>query len=180
MPRAPTPTLLPRVALLLVVHAAPAGAAESTARASPGRMHTITDPELGPLRRGEAGNLDLELAYGRTYHTAQRTSGAARIRVGGLFVYEPWYPSLGVFLQLSTQAPPVVGVEGELMHLWRGTWAQLGAGLDFRARYGALLSVGWSAFGVQTEVWRAPTHDVTWAVLGKLRLPLGVLRLMWS
>jgi hypothetical protein len=160
------------VLALVMVGASPARAANDET--------TVTDPVLGPLRRGHGTDLNLELGLGRAYDSNRERIGTAKLRLGGLWIYEPWFPAFGMFVQVSSHRAPVTGVEVELMHLWSGLWTQVGVGSDFRRHTGCLLSAGLSVVGVQGELWRAPGGRHEWAVLGKLRLPLGVILLSGS
>jgi hypothetical protein len=98
-----------------------------------------------------------------------------RLRAGLLVYQGPWYGAVGVTYEISTLALAAIGVQGEILHLGTGLWAQLGGALSTRGQPSAMFAFGWSLVGIEGE-WRAPTlAGPNWVILGKLRIPVALI-----
>ncbi len=143
-----------------------------------------------PQRRGGSSRFDLNIEGGLG-KTLQRDglTGFARARAGWLTVVEPrnpqgspLYVTVGGTLATSDLGLFSVGLQGELMHLSSGFWAQGGGFVDVtKPGPGVALSAGWSLFGVEfqrrfVDEGRALTEPrADWAVYGKLRIPVTII-----
>lgn len=82
---------------------------------------------------------------------------------------------LGVTYEYSSLSPAAFGVQGEVLNLELGLWAQLGGFVDVSGHFGAGLGAGWSLFGVEAQYRGAENADYTWALFGKVRLPISII-----
>jgi hypothetical protein len=154
---------------------------------APGAAPPATAPPAasGPLVRSERGpvylhantwDLNIEGAVGRFYGSeAHAWTGFGRVRAGGLFIREPLYLSLGMTYEFSDLSKATFGVQGEVMHLDLGLWAQGGGLLDVAGHAGGMLAVGWSLFGVETQLRQYDGLGSGIAVYAKLRLPISII-----
>ncbi|MDP6942647.1 MAG: hypothetical protein QF464_00735, partial [Myxococcota bacterium] len=94
------------------------------------------------------------------------------LRGGLLLIREPMFISVGLTAMFDTWQPPAFGVEAELMHLQTGLWMHAGAFIDIEASSGATYGLGWSIYGLETQVRVDTTGETVWTILAKLRVPL--------
>ena len=99
------------------------------------------------------------------------TNVFARLRLGGLYAYEPWVVNLGVCGELGALAERGVGAELELNH-FGGPWGQVGGSRVLGGQWMGHLALGFAVFGVE---WQHRFGDETSnAVLFLLRAPIGI------
>lgn len=97
------------------------------------------------------------------------------MRAGVLFVRDPVFDAIGLSYEYSSLSKATFGVEFEALRIDGGTWGQLGALLDVTGRPGALLSGGWSVFGLEVQVRSIAGLGLGATVYAKLSLPLGIV-----
>ena len=124
-------------------------------------------------------DLNFEGGIGRHFGDPAKTFGFGRARAGVMFARWPVFTMIGATYEYNTLSPATFGVQGELLQLSGGVWGQLGAMLDTHGKPGAMLSLGISIIGVEAQYRVYEDNDKRSidgvAVLGKLRLPLGVI-----
>jgi hypothetical protein len=98
------------------------------------------------------------------------TNVFARLRLGGLFAYEPFVVSAGATGELGALAERGVGAELEFLHM-TGPWLQVGASRVLRAQWMGHLTLGFAVFGVE---WQRRFEEHSDAVLFLLRAPIGL------
>ena len=181
---------------------APADAAEPVpasapkpAPATPAATPAAPEPSAAATRRPEprrelTWDLNLEGGLGHSLADGGGFSGFGRVR-GGLLLIDasqvgaPRFYSLGVFTDLSNLDPEAravrdgmivtYGVQGEVLDLNSGLWAQLGIGVDTAPRPVFVGSVGWSLFGFEAQGRFDPEAGAYAALFGKLRVPIGII-----
>jgi len=124
-------------------------------------------------RCGHWFNLNIDAGYGGNL---MRQSGMLRLKTGWLGVSEPWYISAGPSISLYHSMPLTVGMQAEVMHLSTGGWLQLEGFVDVEKDVGGMIGLGWSLVGVEFQTRK----NHMWTVFGKLRIPVGILVLMFS
>jgi hypothetical protein len=129
----------------------------------------------GVLQRANTWDLNLEGGYGKELNDGGKWLGWGRLRAGLLLVREPRYLMLGATAELASRQRVTLGLQGELADATSGLWLQAGPTLDVRGNFGGMLAVGLSFLGV--EIQRRPVDGLgdSTILLGKLRLPLGVI-----
>lgn len=120
-------------------------------------------------------DLNLEGAFGRFFADAPTLTGFGRVRAGALFIREPLYLALGLTYEYSNLEKATFGVQGEVLHLDSGFWAQAGAQLDTDGHPGGMLSAGWSLFGVEAQLREYDGRGTGVALYGKLRIPVSII-----
>lgn len=129
----------------------------------------------GAYERGWWWDLDLEGGGGIWLEPHNPALGMGRVRVGALYMAEPWYFTVGATYQYSNLSPAAFGVQAEVMQLWTGFWAQAGAEVNIAGQVGPNFSVGYSVFGVESETWVGDGQPARTALLLKLRVPVSWL-----
>ncbi len=159
---------------LLLALALSAGPAPASAEAvKPIRRETPVFFPPGSFDWADTWDLNLEGAFGARLNPAQHLVGFGRIRAGRLFVRDEFHYALGVSLEFSNKMPVTVGVQGELLHVISGFWAQAGALLDLGPRPGLMLAGGISLVGVEVQLRSYDQQTVAFAGFVKLRLPIS-------
>lgn len=136
-------------------------------------------------------DIDLQGGVGYVMDTTSKTNnftlGFVRARAGVLTVPTyPWIIAFGPTFELNnfgaTYPSPgaAFGAQIELTNFGIGWWARVGPSLDTSSRPSIAGAVGWSFFGVEaryTGNWGYidPVHNESYAVLGTVRLPIGVI-----
>jgi hypothetical protein len=99
------------------------------------------------------------------------TNVFGRLRLGGLYAYEPWIVNLGVCGELGALAERGAGLELELNH-FGGPFGQVGVSRVLRSQWMGHLALGFAVFGVEWQHrFGEETSD---AVLFLLRAPIGI------
>lgn len=137
---------------------------------------------VAPRDRATTWDLNLEGALGWVLPDTgdswgdKRFTGFLRARAGILRIHDSWYFSAGPTFETSKLQPVTVGLQGEVMNLEAGLWAQAGALFDGGAHPGAMGAIGWSLFGVEAQyrVYDKYNLGEVPAVYFKLRIPIGV------
>ena len=133
--------------------------------------------DLHRFRYANTWDLNLEGGAGYVLGDIGKWTGLFRVRPGVLIVRNDNFFQFGpTFEYLGMLHRPAFGAQVEYLHLQTGMWIQLGGSLDTTARPGFNGSVGLSIFGFEAQVREfdaAP--DPTLALIGKIRLPLGIL-----
>lgn len=125
-----------------------------------------------PVRVGWDLSLEVGLGVGLPN---PRVLPMGRARAGVLVYRYPWYVMAGATYEISPLSLASVGLQGELIHLGSGLWAQLGGSLSIAARPGVMAALGWSLFGVEAQ-WRDQTGAAPdWLLLAKLRVPIELV-----
>ncbi len=133
-------------------------------------------PRPASLRYANRLNLDLELGYGDTFDDARKGNGLVRGRVGALFVRDDSFWQIGATTEYSSVSRTAFGVQAEYLHLQMGGWLQVGGMLDLKGRPGLMAAMGLSLFGVEAQYRKLEgLEDPALAVLGKIRIPLGII-----
>ncbi len=143
-------------------------------------------PAVKPVRReapvyfppgsfdwADTWDLNLEGAFGARLNPDQHLVGFGRIRVGRLFVRDEFHLSLGLTLEFANKMPVTVGLQGELLHVLTGFWAQGGVLLDLGPRPGLMLSGGISIVGIEVQLRSYDQQSVAFAGFIKLRIPIS-------
>ena len=120
-------------------------------------------------------DLDLEGGIGRHFGDPDRPVRFARARVGVMFARWPVFTMIGATYEYNNLSPATFGVQGELLHLSGGVWGQIGAMMDTHGKAGGLVSLGFSIIGVEAQYRGYEDNAYGVAVLGKLRIPIGVI-----
>ncbi len=103
-----------------------------------------------------------------------------RARGGILHAREPKFFFVGLTGEFSNFAPPALGIQGEALHMGWGLWAQLGAAIDTDAQPSFNVGAGYSLLGVEGQVRRSDEQGFYFAVFGKIRLPFGMIALVFK
>jgi hypothetical protein len=93
-----------------------------------------------------------------------------KLRLGALYVYEPWIFAGGVIGELGALAERGVGAELEVHH-FGGLWAQVGGSRVLRSQWMGHLTFGFAVFGVE---WQHRFGENSNALLFLLRAPIGL------
>ena len=120
-------------------------------------------------------DLNLEGGVGRFFGDPKATYGFGRARAGVMFARWPVFTMIGATYEYNGLSPATFGVQGELLHLSAGIWAQVGGMLDVHGKPGGMVSVGFSVIGVEAQYRGYEDKDYGAAVIGKIRIPVGVL-----
>jgi hypothetical protein len=112
---------------------------------------------------------------GAAFGSDTKGMGFIRARAGFMAVRAPWFYMVGPTAEWSNVSGFAFGGQAEVMHLSSGGWAQLGGMVDTTGRPGGLLALGWSMIGVEGQVRRTEDIGTAVTVLGKLRIPIGVI-----
>jgi hypothetical protein len=99
------------------------------------------------------------------------TNVFARLRLGGLYAYEPWVVNLGATGELGALAEHGAGAELELNH-FGGPWLQAGVSRVRRAHWMGHAAIGFAVFGVEWQHRFADRAEN--ALLFLLRAPIGI------
>lgn len=160
---------------LLIVAAAPGpGAAAQTPREE--RAEVVTQPpEAAEPIIGIWPDISLSVGAGIGIDEALDSNVFVRLRLGGLFAFEPWVLNLGATGELGALAEWGAGVELELNHM-SGPWLQVNAARVEHDRFMGHLGLGYFVFGVEWQ--HAFGDEPADAVLFVLRLPIGLLWFM--
>lgn len=125
-------------------------------------------------------DLNLEGGVGKRFLDGEGLGGFGRIRAGLLHIDEsdiasPRLLALGLTYDLSDFEPATFGIQGELISVGSGLWAQVGGMIDTEPRPGFMGALGWSLFGAEAQVrWDEP-HGATFGLYGKVRIPISVI-----
>ncbi len=120
-------------------------------------------------------DLNLEGGVGRFFGDPKATYGFGRARAGVMFARWPVFTMIGATYEYNGLSPATFGVQGELLHLSAGIWAQVGGMLDVHGKPGGMVSLGFSVIGVEAQYRGYEDKDYGAAVIGKIRIPVGVL-----
>ena len=141
-----------------------------------------TTPDERRVTRFVTWDLNLEGGVGYSFAGQGEVAGFGRVR-GGLLLVDssdlsaPMFYSLGFFADgASVEHGVTYGVQGEVLSLNSGFWAQVGAGVDVAPRPVVLGSVGWSVFGVEAQGRFDPDAGAYAVLFGKLRIPIGIVQ----
>jgi len=93
-----------------------------------------------------------------------------KLRLGALYVYEPWIVAGGVIGELGALAERGLGAELEVHH-FGGLWAQVGGSRVLRSQWMGHLTFGFAVFGVE---WQHRFGENSNALLFLLRAPIGL------
>lgn len=120
-------------------------------------------------------DLNLEGGVGRYFGDPKATYGFGRARAGVMFARWPVFAMIGATYEYNGLSPATFGVQGELLQLSSGFWGQLGAMVDVHGKPGGMASLGFSVIGVEAQYRGYEDKEYGFAVLGKIRVPVGVL-----
>ncbi|CAN5924503.1 hypothetical protein BH11MYX4_BH11MYX4_40710 [soil metagenome] len=120
-------------------------------------------------------DLNLEGGGGRYFGEPAATLAFGRARAGVMFARWPVFTMIGATYEYNGLSPTTFGVQGELLHLSAGIWGQVGGMVDIHAKPGVMASFGFSIVGVEAQYRGYEDKDYGFAVLGKIRVPVGVL-----
>ena len=120
-------------------------------------------------------DLNLEGGVGRFFGDPKATYGFGRARAGVMFARWPVFTMIGATYEYNGLSPATFGVQGELLQLSAGIWGQLGATVDVHGKPGGMVALGFSVIGVEAQYRGYEDKEYGFAVLGKLRVPVGVL-----
>lgn len=146
-------------------HAAPSPPSPPTTDERP-----VVPSPMGPLWHENTWDSMVELGAG--VDTEDKGRFFARARGGVMWVREPFFTSLGAMVEVGPYVPFGAGIQTEVVHLWTGLWANLGASVDLEARPAAIMGVGWSIFGAEARIQRLGDDESVWTLFGKLRIPV--------
>jgi hypothetical protein len=158
---------------------APTTAAETAPAPAP-RPQPTASAWVPQLVRFTTWDLQLEGGPGLSWDSSRRLRGLVRARVGVLHVDNDWHVSAGLLGEWRSADVFALGVQGEVLHLEQGLWAQLGLALDVlpTARPGAMVSVGLSLLGAELQLRpEVPGASAELALFLKLRVPVRHLLL---
>lgn len=133
--------------------------------------------DMARFRYANTWDLNLEGGGGYVFGDVEKWSGFVRARPGVLIVRNDDFYQLGPTVEyLGMLKRPAFGAQVEYLHLQFGTWIQLGASIDTRGRPGGNAAVGLSVLGIEAQVREFDASpDPAFALIGKLRIPLGIL-----
>lgn len=120
-------------------------------------------------------DLNLEGGAGRHFGDPAKTLGFGRARVGVMFARWPVFTILGATYEFNNLSPASFGLQGELLHLSGGMWGQIGGSVDIHGKLGVMGSLGFSVIGVEAQYRGYEDSNYGVAVLGKIRIPVGVI-----
>ena len=120
-------------------------------------------------------DLNLEGGVGRFFGDPKATYGFGRARAGVMFARWPVFTMIGATYEYNGLSPATFGVQGELLHLSAGIWGQVGGMIDVHGKPGVMGSLGFSIIGVEAQYRGYEEKDYGVAVIGKIRVPVGVL-----
>jgi hypothetical protein len=142
---------------------------------SPGLGEGAT--ELARFRYANTWDLNLEGGGGYVFGSTDKGTGLVRARPGVLLVRNDSFYQLGATAEyLWMLKRPAFGLQAEYLHLQLGTWIQIGGSIDTKGRPGGMAAVGLSIFGIEAQVREFDASpDPAFVLLGKIRLPLGIL-----
>mgnify|MGYP006948915695 CR=1 FL=1 len=123
-------------------------------------------------RHGFAWDAQLEGGYAPLGEPAWDPALFGRLRLGGLWVHEPWYFAAGAIVTTGGLGEWAGGAQLELTHLWTGFWGQLSLEGNDRSQLQAGLGFGWSIVGI--EYMQSPHATEDWLFVAKLRIPIGI------
>lgn len=167
--------------------ASPAPAATNAGTPSPGSADQTgvaqapagakAQPPAGPfvLDQATTWDVDVEGGVGRYFGSSDRWAGLVRGRAGVLVVRDPVYESLGVSVEYSSLSKATFGVQAEVARIDAGFWVQTGALIDLTARPGALLSGGWSIFGLEGQLRSYAGLGFGVTAFIKVSVPIGIV-----
>lgn len=166
-PAAPPPAPDPNPAPPPATPAAPAAPAATGGGAFEGIKY----------RHATTWDLNLEGGAGYVFGDIEKWTGFFRARPGILFVRNDDFFAIGATVEyVGLLARPAFGAQVEYLNVPMGMWAQLGGSIDTKGRPGFNGSIGLSLIGIEAQVHefdRSP--DAAFALLGKLRIPLGII-----
>ncbi len=161
------PRARPRVQLLAAAH----GVLFALLVLAP--LHARAQVYAPELRtRGFGPDLQVQggIGFGLTHKLDNNFLG--RIRLGGLYAYEPWIANLGATLEVGGLAS--FGLGGELeINTFGGGYGQLGFTHDEQKAWLSHLGVGFMIFGLEWQHLFAPKLNDD-ALLFDVRVPLGI------
>lgn len=143
----------------------------------------LVDPTAPPLV-GESADekysrdtidLNLEGGGGRHFGEPPKTLGFGRARVGVMFARWPFFTMVGATYEFNNLSPASFGLQGELLHLSSGVWVQGGGSVDIHGKAGVMAALGLSVVGVEAQYRGYEDSGYGVAVLGKVRIPIGVI-----
>jgi hypothetical protein len=156
---------------------------DSPAVAGPPIVPKVVDPNAPVLTPQSADekysrntiDLNFEGGIGRHLGDSPTTIGFGRARAGVMFARWPVFTMIGATYEYNNLSPASFGLQGELLHLSGGFWGQAGGSVDIHGKVGVMAALGFSVIGA--EVQYRGYEDVGYgvALIGKLRLPLGVI-----
>ena len=120
-------------------------------------------------------DLNLEGGAGRHFGDPAKTLGFGRARAGVMFARWPIFTMIGATYEFNNLSAASFGLQGELLHLSSGIWGQLGGSVDIHGKAGMMAALGLSVVGVEAQYRGYEDSGYGVAVLGKLRIPIGVL-----
>lgn len=128
----------------------------------------------GADRSGRWWDLDLQFGYGRWNTESTWLIG---VRGGVTWIRGPWFLTIGGVLAWPLPDQPAVGVQAEIMNLSAGLWLQSGVLVGMDGHIDAGLTTGFSLIGVEARLQHLEMGDPDMAVLGRLRIPIGMFAL---
>ncbi|HQP38803.1 MAG TPA: hypothetical protein PLI95_26645 [Polyangiaceae bacterium] len=172
----PSPAPVPSASVAASAQApSPAGSSESP-------IAKLRNPASGyrgiPRDRGIGWDLNIDGAYGTLLGEVDRDSkgtGFGRIRAGVLFANEPFYYALGPTFETSNLAGATFGLQGEVVNIGSGLYAQIGGLVDSHAKLGAMGALGWSLFGVEYQYRSYEDLGNVSALYAKVRIPISMI-----
>jgi hypothetical protein len=152
----------------------------ASASAAPPAAASAVPPPAGSVRGifeppSTTWDLNLEGAIGWYASGGAQFTGFLRARPGVIFIRDPLYFTVGPTYDWSPISPATFGVQGEILHLDKGLWAQIGGLLDTHARAGVDVAVGLSLLGLEGQYRSYEGIGSVFAGYVKLRLPIGIL-----
>jgi hypothetical protein len=132
---------------------------------------------MARFRYANTWDLNIEAGAGYVFGGIDKWTGFVRARPGVLIVRNDNFYQLGATAEyLGLLARPAFGVQAEYLHLQVGGWIQLGGSIDTKGRPGGNAAAGLSIFGIEAQVRDFDRGaEPSFALLGKIRLPLGIL-----
>jgi len=134
-----------------------------------------------PLRSGTSWALDVEAGFGYHYEGREGTDWLLGTRGGVMYFREPYFFSTGGGV---TWTPPTklltFSAYAEVIHLWNGLWGNVSVGVDLEPRPVLSATVGWSVLGVQGRYHIGVDGPPIYGVFGLVRVPIGVMMLVFD
>jgi hypothetical protein len=99
---------------------------------------------------------------------------AAKARVGGTLVLDPFFLTLGPTVEIKSKLPTTFGLQAEMMHLGSGLWLQLSPMVDIKGEAGGSVAAGWSILGVEYQEY-INRKKLSPMLFVKLRMPFSLI-----
>ena len=164
--------LAPTILAAVMISAAPVHAEEPAPQPPPSHLTTAL-PDMGGVRWvDDTWSLGVDLGFGARMAGERPFAMFGRVAAGWLRIREPITFTLAALVDLSTPEPWSFGARAEIGSLVFGFWAQGGVLVDTRGQSGLLMAGGWSLFGFEAQVRWNRDGDATWALFGKLNIPI--------